>query len=980
MTNPTFLPSVSYPYPRTSDGLSDGYTDISGGDYLQANVSGSQTSLNFNAAAAEFQVTAGGVTGKQIIIPAAWFGGNITWVRGLYALSATPRYAAFMADFNAGDTTNYGDFTQAASNNYASGVLSTTIPVAAAVAVGTTLQAYYSYRTSTQSVKGQAMSGWPQLHADPYQGTANDGDNYLMMALYHAWRTTGNLTYKTLALKIGNAVLAAGRWHSNYNPFRISFEGEEGQSGIYWYNAPTTPFSITSVARPDGEAGNSLQIDTTVESGGYAGFGMWPSFPIDTTLTSVDISVFGDGSKRLLKLATNIDPAKAASGDVSVMIPMISAGTFAHHSFVSADFWHVGNVVYDAAHVDYTYKGSYGSNTKSIIPYVDQATNRIIWEFDFDFTGNGSGYAGMYFGAASASSAATTNFNFNFYSRFAGTVTFTAKDSTATNYVCTKTVVAGWQSFSIPWIGALNTGFSQTTFTHPVTQFYVDTTSAMPAGAFRVDNARYDAVVTMGAATVLNGIQISFPSATGAIPFLVNFEYINIVAGIIDGPVADPTSYMGIPRWTYKWTGSGADIGYGAWRGPSGVGYNWLSGWAESGIVNPDNSRAIATSMLQMMYDSQQAYKTQFPAKQIGPFVPRYGRTSWEALTTGGYVAGVWTASTYNKWYWPGTDDWYGYTMRALLSVARYYYLTGSAQAKTILDNWMAWLDVYIVADGAYWWPPSGYGNDGNPTYTYKPEYAYTCIAAACIYKYFVDGDALALKWYRRMLDDMYARKRQTATGTLAGIYPTAEGNGYTTASVVFSCDGVAPTATAFIAGGKITHFAVVTAGSGMTHCSATVTGDGSGATGNAYLSDDLVGAFSTSHAGWEAAEILNTYALMVNGGPAGGTVNFPLTATANDIAALNGLIAFYQRTTRSTRPSMLNENQIPFHEYCVDPYHNSAGIENPMVKDTHVKGAMWTETTGPTLYAAVEYGRKTGDYGWLEKMFNLTCEFTGVI
>ena len=229
--------------------------------------------------------------------------------------------------------------------------------------------------------------------------------------------------------------------------------------------------------------------------------------------------------------------------------------------------------------------------------------------------------------------------------------------------------------------------------------------------------------------------------------------------------------------------------------------------------------------MLQMMYDSQQAYKTQFPSKQIGPFVPRYGRASWESLTTGGYVSGVWTTSTYNKWYWPGTDDWYGYTMRALLSVAQHYYLTGSAQAKTILDNWMAWLDVYLVADGIWWKPPSGYGNDGNPTYTYKPVYAYVCIAAACIYKYWIDGDALALKWYRRMLDTIYATKRLTATGSCAGISRTTEGSGYHAARVSFTVNsgGTAPTATPVIAGDKVVRFVLNTPGANITTISATV-------------------------------------------------------------------------------------------------------------------------------------------------------------
>ncbi len=231
------------------------------------------------------------------------------------------------------------------------------------------------------------------------------------------------------------------------------------------------------------------------------------------------------------------------------------------------------------------------------------------------------------------------------------------------------------------------------------------------------------------------------------------------------------------------------------------------------------------------------------------------------------------------------------------------------------------------------------------------------------------------------MLDSLFATNYQTLTGQLGGIYPTAEGQNYTTATVNFAISGtgaVAPTASVNLAGGKCTHYNVLTPGSGMKTCVATISGDGSGATGNAYLTDDYAGSFSNSHAGWEAAEIFNAYALLVNGPPAGGIVNHTLTASANDLTAFNGMIAFYQRTARSSRPSMLTASWIPLHEYRVDPYHNGAGIENPFIKDTHAKGAMWTETIAPTLFASVEYGRYSGDWSWLNALYSLVKELTG--
>ncbi len=1024
-----------YPTPRVSNGLSDAYTDILGGEPLQSNMSGNNTALNAGGISAVLTVQAGGLTGKQVVIPQSWFGGSVTWVRGLYNPSATPRYQAFMADFIGADTTNYADTTQPAANLYANGVLSTTVPVLASVAVGTQLQAYYSYRDGTYSVKGQSMEGWPQLHVDPYQGTANDGDDYLMVSLYHAYLSSGNEKYRKLADRIGRGLLDAGRWSSNDISFAIPFAAEDGQVGFYSYNAPTTPFSVVNTTF-------GLEIETTVNSGGppynYAGIGFWPtiSIPSESTFSSLAVTMIGDGSFRSLLVNLNTDPAKSSNGDYYRKIAMLPTDSYGEVTFtlVQSDFWKVGNVVYDSAHQDYSYIGSYGSNVATLGQLVDVPNKLSRTQFQYDFTGNSYGYAGFYFGAASGSSVGTTGLNFRFYAAAAGLGTFSAKDSAGTVHAISLAFGAGWNTFSIPWVGSVPTsiyssidgiywgasaGFSQTTFAHPATEFYFDAIGAdmyaiqigpyvavssspvtvnganytetllagYPSAPFNTvafDSVSYDAVQTMAGTNpaVLNGVQISFPSNSLGTQYKVTFESIDFSVNVPDGPTSDPTRYQGIPRWTYKWTDSLGYIGYGSWRGPSAVGYNWMAGWYHSGTVNPDNGRSVSDMMLDFMADSQNQYAAWWPSKLKGPFVPRYGRPSWEALTTQGYIAGTMQPSTYNQWYYPDTDDWYGYMYRALLSVAQYYYYSRSSTAKTILDNWMAWLDQNIVASGNYWAPPSDFYPDGTVGYTYQPVYSFACVAAACIYKYWVDGDPIAFKWYRRMLDSMFATQRQTVTGTLAGIYPTAEGSGYTMASVAFTVNAgaTAPVVTPCIAGGRITHYDVTSSGSGITSLSFSITGDGSGAAGNAYLSDDLVGAFSTSHAGWEAAEILNTYGMLINGARAGGTVTYPLHPTANDITAWEGLVAFYQRTSRDSRPSMQTADWIPIHEYRVDPYHNGVAIENPMVKDTHAKGAMWTESIAPTLYASVEYARYSGDWSWVDAIYALLIEFTGNI
>ena len=1262
-----------YLSPIVGNGLLEGTTDLLGGAFLQDNIKG-------NTSGAVFTVTAGGVTGKQVIIPAAWQGGDITWVRGLFPLSAVPKWDGFMASFASGSSTNWADFNQVATNDLIGGVLSTTIPVLS-TCTETSLQAYYSYRTGALSQKGQALSGWPMLYADPIHRAALDGDCYMMKACYAAYKATGDLKYKIAADRIGNAVLDAGRWSTNRLPLAIDISAEAGQDGLYWYSSPSTPLELVTVPRPDKPYLNCLKITTQIDAGKYAGLGNWFNFNVDalTPFHSLDFLLMGDGSQRFLQLTTNIDAAKAASGDVAVIIPLLSTESDKHYpvSITPADFWKTGNVVYDASHKDFNWFGVYSSNASSSTLYEDLARRKIIRKFNWNFTANeDTGYGGVYFSAASGSSAGTSAFNFDLYSEVAGRVAITAVDALAVRYATQFDLVTGWQSLTIPWPAG---------FTHPAAQFSVDTvkvivtpgyyyteptpwwdvfndgvvvyvpavTVNMSKGGIMIDNARYDSVVKMSdvAYTVVNGFEFGFPSNSMGWPYNIHLADININQTVRDGPVSSPNAYRGIPRNTYGWVGSGNTISYTSWRGGTFTGYLWLAGWTQSGIVNPDNGLIMADAMRQMLLDSQNEYHNQFPAKLIGPFVPMYGRASWEASSTGGWVAGAWTDNTLNKWYWPDTNDWYGYMMRALLSVAQDYYITRSGLSKTILDRWMTWLDVNIIADGSGWKPPSGYTKDGNPTYDYKPVYAYACIAQACIYKYWVDGDAIALKWYRRLLDDIFARKRYTGKGALQGLSKLTEGTGYSNATVIITGDGQGAAATANIHGGKITSYNIVSAGSGYSWIKAevvahspiiptldvsaisytsksllvgtqdivpndmTFSGDGyhlylvgdttdkvyqynlttawdvstasysgkslsvgaqdtlpfgvcfsrdgsvmlvsgdtnnsifqyalttpwdlatasytgksldisaqdgkprgvcfssnglfiyvagyvndkvyqynlmtawdltlasysnkicwvgaldtatgitfsldglrlfivghfnhtlyqynlttqwdlatasysgksfpmtsqdgipcgicinpndlslyvvgrtnnkiyqyafpstggtaytgSGATGNAYLNDQLVGAFDAYHAGWEIAELYNTYALLVIGNDPGGTVSYPTTPTAQDITAFDGIYALYQRNKSNQRPGLLNLNGAPFHEFDFFPNHLNAGIENPMIWDTQADngGVMWTESFSPTFLAAVNYYRYSGDSTWLDQLFSLLTEMIG--
>ncbi|MCW3482118.1 hypothetical protein OL229_21590 [Neisseriaceae bacterium JH1-16] len=965
------------PTPRTSNGLADCYTDILGGEPLNDNV------------IKVFTTNSDG----NLVIPAEDGGGEITWVRGAWAENVKFRYQAFMAPPADAGATNYLDVDHGASavNRFENGVRNTLLTTVPGTPPNTPLRVYFNRRSGILTQRGEAVAGWPMLHTEPYQGTANDGDLYLMWSLDMAHKATGLPKYARLRDRIGQALLEAGRWVGNEINFGLPLEAEAGEIGLYEFYGDTTPLSWAIEPRPSG-GGNCLHIQTAVPSGGppyhYAGWGAWPSWRITEAepFLSFDFELASDGSERSLELSSNVFASGDPAGEVAVRVPLFpaEAGVFVPHSFSASDFWKLSNVVFEAKHKAFSYSGSYGSDAHSLAEVADLAERAYVPLFSFDFSANDSGYAGMYFGSGNTDSSNTTSVTFDLSSSVTGQVRVLFEDANGKDWSATIPVTTGVRAahtFNWTDLGAV---------AHPIAEVTVKPWDH-EAGSYRLYGMWYDSPVTMADShpEVFGGFEFSFPSYESGAPYDVRFARIKVNNAIQDGPVHDPQRYMGVPRWTYKWIGSDDAIGFGAWRGPTAVGYNWLPGWIDSDVVNPDNGRSMIAMMRQFMLDAQAEYKVQFPnaTHPIGPMMPRYGRASWEAITTGGWIAGQWSKTTYNRWYHPDTDDWYGYTVRALVSCAADYYQSPTPEMKALLDHWMAWFDlgetqpelgVGIKADGNHWWPPSGYGNDGLPTYSYRPVYAYTMIAQAMIFKYWVDGDPIAKKWYRRLLDDMFARKRLTDTGKLAGISRTTEGDGYTTATVVIDGDGRGAAATAHVFGGKVRYYAIEHTGSGYTWATATVVGDGTGATCHPYLSDQLVGAFSDAHTGWEVFDIYNTYAMLVLGHVPGGTVNFPTQVTADDIAALDGLEAFFAHNTTDQRPSIFTADGAPVHEYDVDPYHNGRGIEGPMVRDTHAKGAMWTETIGPSLRAAVFYSLRHSDYGWLDRLYRLTVEMTG--
>lgn len=965
---PHLLPS---PYP--SIGLCEAHFDNKGGAYLQDNKRG-----NYNSAI--YTVN----SSYQIIIPTALGGSNITWVRGVWLATVQFRWDGFMADIKAGQLVDTTNFLSSVINQIGQTVITCT----SAVGIGTQVQVYYSYRTGERTIRGQAVGGWPQLHlaANEAYGTANDGDCYIIDALYYLYQLTNDVKYKNIADRILVALLEWGGAQGQKLLFEIPLSAEESGSGIYDYYGSNATWNWEIISKPNA-SGKCLMITANLPGApdyGYAGWGWWPEWPItiESPINGFKFEIYGDGTGKQIEVSTNIDPNGLPIGDVFFVFPMLAEdiNKWRTFSITQSDLLKLSNIVFDGDRapfggsrwITYWVDGLGSTASLSIATLDNEGPNGIHRFYVQQFTWNrvSGGWVGFSFDAdSSALSTGTATLKMTFYSSVATTYDITIKDANNILFIYILSASMGWQNISIPWT-IFGAGI-----VHPIKEIKIDDIGAA-SGTLQFDDVSYDSLISMASSnpTQMKGLQFALKSYGS---YTIYFDNIEIVQTAID-------PYPAIPRWTYKWLYKDGYYGKGAWRGPSSSAYLWFAGIYLSGETY--NDIPLYQTILQFHKDSQDAYKIQFPSTTKGLVVQKYGRWGWDSLKSG-YVAGSQVASVLNKFYWSDTeDDWHGYQWRSALTIARHYYLTRDIIiTKPILDNWMNWINTggvqYNVTTGRCDFP-TNINYNGTLTYEYSTSYGHICMAAVCIYKYWVDGDSIAYTWYRRFLDDLHNRIKITAAGYVEGINVSEEGSGYTsTPTIIFTGGGGSgAAATANLSGGKIITITVTANGTGYTS-TPTISfsgGGGSGAVANAYLINDLYGAYDDNPTGWEHGEMGNTLAMLINGARPGGTISYPLSATANDIQDFIDLHDFYIRTARDFRPSMMTTSWIPFHEYTTSSWHIGKGIENPIYRDTHIDGDLWTESLGPTLSFATEWARYSGDWSWVNTLYSLIEELTG--
>ena len=222
--------------------------------------------------------------------------------------------------------------------------------------------------------------------------------------------------------------------------------------------------------------------------------------------------------------------------------------------------------------------------------------------------------------------------------------------------------------------------------------------------------------------------------------------------------VAIRDTWDGCVRFTYQWT----EQGRVEWRGPMYSGYQCPAAWELAG------EHETAALLMAFLKASQDEYASRYSV-QAGPFMPVWVPISTENPEEYG--------GTVETWGWNGPDtntNWAGFQYRSLATVGHYYYLTGSSTALTVLDRWMAWLDSRILPDGAGWKVPSDFTkNAGTYAYNYFSPDFHALISQAMVFKAWRDGDTIARKWYRRLLDDLIARQRSD------GLFAQSSGDVY---------------------------------------------------------------------------------------------------------------------------------------------------------------------------------------------------------
>jgi len=180
--------------------------------------------------------------------------------------------------------------------------------------------------------------------------------------------------------------------------------------------------------------------------------------------------------------------------------------------------------------------------------------------------------------------------------------------------------------------------------------------------------------------------------------------------------------------WYYAWGGAMPSAGSWAWRigaSASHQGYqNPLAAYALSSVsalkpLSPTAATDWATSLTRQLqfYQWLQSAEGAIAGGATNSWEGHYGTPPAGDPTFYG-LAYDWQPEYHD----PPSNNWFGFQAWSMERVAEYYYVTGNATAKSVLDKWVAWAsaNTTLNSDGTYAIPStinwSGQPNTWNPS------------------------------------------------------------------------------------------------------------------------------------------------------------------------------------------------------------------------------------------------------------------------
>ncbi|WP_233261387.1 glycoside hydrolase family 48 protein [Vitiosangium sp. GDMCC 1.1324] len=161
--------------------------------------------------------------------------------------------------------------------------------------------------------------------------------------------------------------------------------------------------------------------------------------------------------------------------------------------------------------------------------------------------------------------------------------------------------------------------------------------------------------------------------------------------------------------WYYSWGGSLSTSGGWAWRIGSShnhFGYqNPMAAYVLSTTSFARPQSATGASDWATSLQRQLEFYTWLQSAEGG--IAGGATNSWK----GSYSQPTSTSTFYGMYYdWrpvyhdPASNQWFGFQAWSMQRVAEYYYVTGDAKAKKVLDKWVAWAtqNTKLKADGTY--------------------------------------------------------------------------------------------------------------------------------------------------------------------------------------------------------------------------------------------------------------------------------------